>query len=70
MIFGFVVEKNIVLPIKDPRRKFEGRVVFQGNAVKTRTGGTRYLPTSVGAFGLREGTAPSSPMLRMLIFGR
>ena len=34
MIFGFVVEKNTDLPEGDPRRKFKGRVVFQGNKVK------------------------------------
>ena len=34
MIFGFVVEKNTDLPDGDPRRKFKGRVVFQGNNVK------------------------------------
>jgi hypothetical protein len=38
MIFGFVVEKNTDLPDGDPRRKFKGRVVFQGNNVKTGIG--------------------------------
>jgi len=33
MQFGFVVEKNPDLPAGDPRRKFKGRVVFQGNNV-------------------------------------
>ena len=37
MIFGFVVEKNTDLPEGDPRRKFKGRVVFQGNNVKNHT---------------------------------
>ena len=31
--FGFVVEKNPDLPKGDPRRKFKGRAVFQGNNV-------------------------------------
>ena len=34
MMFGFVVEKNTDRPAGDPRRKFKGRVVFQGNNVK------------------------------------
>ena len=33
MLFGFVVEKNPDLPEGDSRRKFKGRVVFQGNNV-------------------------------------
>ena len=33
MLFGFVVEKNPDLPKGDPRRKFRGRAVFQGNNV-------------------------------------
>ena len=33
-VFGFVVEKNTDLLAGDPRRTFEGRVVFQGNSVK------------------------------------
>ena len=33
MLFGFVVEKNPDLPKGDPRRKFKGRAVFQGNNV-------------------------------------
>ena len=33
MLFGFVVEENPDLPSGDPRRKFKGRVVFQGNNV-------------------------------------
>ena len=36
MIFGFVVEKNSDLPVGDARRKFKGRVVFQGNNVKNQ----------------------------------
>jgi len=36
MIFGCVVEKNTDLPDGDPRRKFKGRVVFQGNNVKNQ----------------------------------
>ena len=36
MIFGFVVEKNTDLPDGDPRRKFKGRVVFQGHSVKNQ----------------------------------
>ena len=36
MVFGFVVEKNTDLPAGDPRRKFKGRVVFQGNKVKNQ----------------------------------
>ena len=33
-VFGICVEKNAELPANDPRRKFKGRVVFQGNNVK------------------------------------
>jgi hypothetical protein len=33
-IFAICVEKNAELPQGDPRRKFKGRVVFQGNNVK------------------------------------
>ena len=33
MLFGFVVEKNPDLLADDPRRKYKGRVVFQGNNV-------------------------------------
>ena len=36
MGFGFVVEKNTDLPAGDPRRKFKGRVVFQGSKVKNQ----------------------------------
>ena len=36
MIFGFVVEENSDLPPGDPRRKYKGRVVFQGNNVKNQ----------------------------------
>ena len=36
MIFGFVVEKNTDFPLGDPRRKFTGRVVFQGSNVKNQ----------------------------------
>ena len=32
-IFEICVEKNSELPASDPRRKFKGRVVFQGNNV-------------------------------------
>ena len=32
-LFGIVVEKGAELPKDDPRRKFKGRVVFQGNRV-------------------------------------
>ncbi|NBO94154.1 MAG: hypothetical protein EBV06_17865, partial [Planctomycetia bacterium] len=32
-IFEICVEKNSELPLSDPRRKFKGRVVFQGNNV-------------------------------------
>ena len=34
LVFGIVVEKNYELPDTDPRRKFKGRAVFQGNNVK------------------------------------
>jgi len=37
-IFGFVVEKNAELPDGDPRKKFKGRFVFQGNQVKDEEG--------------------------------
>ena len=33
MLVGFVVEKNPDLALGDPRRKFKGRAVFQGNNV-------------------------------------
>ena len=33
MLFGFDVEKNLDVPEGDPRRKFKGRAVFQGNKV-------------------------------------
>jgi hypothetical protein len=33
-IFEICVEKNAELPLGDPRRKFKGRVVFQGNQVR------------------------------------
>ncbi len=33
-IFEICVEKNCELPLSDKRRKFKGRVVFQGNQVK------------------------------------
>ena len=36
IVFGFVVEKNTDLLVGDPRRKFKGRVVFQGNNVKNQ----------------------------------
>ena len=32
-LFGIVVEKGAELPPTDPRRKYKGRVVFQGNKV-------------------------------------
>ena len=65
MIFGFVVEKNTDLPDGDPRRKFKGRVVFQGNNVKNQNWGNAVFadlgssPSSMEAgrlvdiFGLR-----------------
>ena len=34
MVFGFVVDKNTDFSAADPRRKFKGSVVFQGNKVK------------------------------------
>ena len=37
MLLGVVVEKNQDLPEGDPRRKFKGRVVCQGNNVLSRT---------------------------------
>ena len=39
MVFVFVVEKNTDLLAGDPRRKFKGRVVFQGNNVILQSGG-------------------------------
>ena len=67
MIFGFVVEKNTDLPEGDPRRKFKGRVVFQGNNVKNQNWENAVFadlgssPSSmeagrlVDSFGLRPG---------------
>ena len=64
-VFGFVVEKNTDLLVGDPRRKFKGRVVFQGNNVKNQNWGNAVFadlgssPSSmeagrlVDAFGLR-----------------
>ena len=34
LVFGIVVEKNHELDPSDPRRKYKGRAVFQGNHVK------------------------------------
>ena len=65
VVFGFVVEKNTDLPAGDPRRKFKGRVVLQGNKVKNQNwenavfSGLGSSPSSmaagrlVDAFGLR-----------------
>ena len=67
MIFGFVVEENTDLPTGDPRRKFKGRVVFQGNNVKNQNWENAVFsdlgssPSSmeagrlVDAYGLRHG---------------
>ena len=33
LVFGIVVEKNHELPERDPKRKYKGRAVFQGNNV-------------------------------------
>ena len=44
MLFGFVVEKNTDLPVGDQRRKFKGRVVFQGSN-KSQNWGMRSLRT-------------------------
>ena len=67
MIFGFVVEKNNDLPAGDARRKFKGRVVFQGNNVKNQNWDNVMFadlgssPASmeagriVDAFGMRKG---------------
>ena len=33
LVFGIVVEKNQELPEHDPKRKYKGRAVFQGNNV-------------------------------------
>ena len=33
LVFGIVVEKNHELPEHDPKRKYKGRAVFQGNNV-------------------------------------
>jgi hypothetical protein len=67
MRFGFVVEKNTDLPTGDPRRKFKGRVVFQGNNVKNQNWENAVFsdlgssPSSmeagrlVDAYGLRHG---------------
>ena len=38
MVFGIVVEKNHELDPKDPRRKYKGRAVFQGNHVRDQDG--------------------------------
>ena len=38
LVFGIVVEKNHELDPKDPRRKYKGRAVFQGNHVKDQDG--------------------------------
>ena len=37
-MFGIVVEKNHELPEDDPKRKYKGRAVFQGNHVKDEAG--------------------------------
>ena len=37
-VFGFVVEKNHELSPDDPKRKFKGRSVFQGNQVRDEHG--------------------------------
>jgi len=67
MIFGFVVEKNSNLFDGDERRKFKGRVVFQGNNVKNQNWESAMFadlgssPSSmeagriVDAFGMRPG---------------
>ena len=64
-MFGFVVEKNIDLPVGDPRRKSKGRVALLGNNVKNQNWESAVFadlgssPSSmeagrlVGAFGLR-----------------
>ena len=36
-LFGICVEKNLELPPGHPRRKFKGRVVFQGNRVTNQS---------------------------------
>ena len=73
IVFGLVVEKNTDLPIGDPRRKFKGRVVFQGNNVKNPNGENAVFadlgssPSSmeagrqVGAFGLRPNYETQQP---------
>ena len=33
LVFGIVVDKNRELPEHDPKRKYKGRSVFQGNIV-------------------------------------
>ena len=65
MVFGVVVEKNTDLPAGDPRLKFKGRVVLQGNKIKNQNWGNAVFadlgssPSPMGAgrlvdaFGLR-----------------
>ena len=38
LVFGIVVEKNAELSSNDPRRKYKGGAVFQGNNVKDEYG--------------------------------
>ena len=78
--FGVVVEKNTDLPGGDPRRKFKGRVAFQGHIVKNQRGenavfvGLGSSPfsmetgSSVDALGLRPNTMSNTPTLLKRIF--